>query len=179
MQRPAYPCRIHKTLDTCRTNIAFRQTAPEITGGRGSRYTTELMKCPYCGNEARWCSNEERYGKRYGKSHMCYWCRPCDAYVGCHNNTRQPLGTLANKELRQWRMRAHAHIDPLWKSGRIKRSKLYKRLNGYFGKIVHIGEADIDRCKAIVAIPVDELVPPGPKEIHQKTLDLFREKHRI
>jgi hypothetical protein len=32
-QRRVYPYRIHKTRGTYRTNIAFRQRRPEITGG--------------------------------------------------------------------------------------------------------------------------------------------------
>lgn len=110
------------------------------------------MICPYCNNEARWCDNAERYGRRYGKSYMCYWCQNCDAYVGCHNNTKKPLGTLANKELRQWRMKAHSAIDPLWKSKKMKRKTVYKRLRNIFGEEMHIGEASIQTCKDIVDI---------------------------
>ena len=28
-------------------------------------------------------------------------------YVGCHNNTRKPLGTMADKELREAHMAVH------------------------------------------------------------------------
>lgn len=108
------------------------------------------MVCPYCQKEAPWVSNEHRYGKRYGKSYMCYWCKDCDAYVGCHQNTRKPLGTMANKELRGWRMKAHAAIDPIWREGRMKRSTLYVRLSDYMGREMHVGESDIEQCKAII-----------------------------
>lgn len=90
---------------------------------------------------------------------MAYYCRRDDAYVGCHNNTRTPLGTMAKNELRTWRMKAHAHIDPLWKSKRLKRATLYRRLNDWFGKEIHIGEADVEMCKAIIAVPLDALAP--------------------
>lgn len=108
------------------------------------------MICPYCKKEAPWVSNELRYGKRYGKSHMCYWCKECDAYVGCHNNTRNALGTMANKELRDWRMKAHNAIDPLWKSKKYSRGAVYGRLQDAFGKPVHVGEADVQMCKEII-----------------------------
>src|SRR4051812_45712379 len=108
------------------------------------------MECPYCKKEVPWISNEEVYGKRYGKSYMCYYCRDCDAYVGCHENTRRALGTMANKELREWRMKAHAAIDPLWRGGRMKRGTLYARLNDFLGKETHVGEATVDDCKAII-----------------------------
>ena len=110
--------------------------------------------CPYCGKEAEWCENKAIYGKNYGKSYMCYFCKPCDAYVGCHQNTRKPLGTMANAELRDWRKKAHAVIDPLWKDGKMKRSQVYSMLYREFGREVHIGESDIETCKKII-----ELVP--------------------
>lgn len=108
------------------------------------------MKCPYCEKPAKYAPNEEFYGKRYGKSYMCYFCKPCDAYVGTHNNTKEPLGTMANQDLRNWRKKAHRVIDPLWKSGKMKRNEMYKLLNNEFGYSVHIGSADIVTCKRII-----------------------------
>lgn len=108
------------------------------------------MVCPYCKKEAKWCENKEVYGKNYGKSYMCYYCKPCDAYVGCHKNTMKPLGTMANRELREWRKKAHAAIDPWWKNGTMTRQGVYTALKNYFGKEIHIGECNIDMCKTIV-----------------------------
>ena len=108
------------------------------------------MKCPYCGGDAKWCPNREIYGRNYGKSYMCYYCKPCNAYVGCHNNTRKPLGTLANDELRSWRKKVHAKIDPLWKKHGWNRGSIYGKLKRHFGKNIHIGESDIDLCKEII-----------------------------
>lgn len=113
------------------------------------------MKCPYCNNETPWVNNAEKYGKSYGKSYMCYWCKACDAYVGCHENSKRALGTMANKELRQWRMKAHTIIDPYWKSGQFSRKQVYSRLNEKLGKIVHVGEADIETCKEIIRVGKD------------------------
>lgn len=109
----------------------------------------ENMKCPYCGNETEWVNNAEIYGKQYGNSFMSYLCRPCDAYVGCHNNTKKSLGTIANKELREARKATHAIIDPLWKNGKYKRGTVYIRLNEAFGEEIHVGESDLQRCKDI------------------------------
>ncbi len=110
------------------------------------------MICPYCGQEAEWVPNEEIYGKRYGKSWMTWWCRQDDARVGCHNNTRTPLGTMANSELREWRKRAHAYIDPIWKSGQMSRRKVYELLDRHFGREMHVGESDIETCKEILKV---------------------------
>lgn len=111
---------------------------------------TENMKCPFCNNNAEWVENKEIYGTNYGKSYMCYLCRSCDAYVGCHQNTKKPLGTMANKELREWRKKAHANIDPQWKDFGRSRGSVYAELKELFGKEVHIGESDIETCKKIV-----------------------------
>lgn len=108
------------------------------------------LVCPYCNKEAAWVSNEVVYGRRYGKSYMCYYCRDCDAYVGCHQNSRTPLGTMANKELRKKRMEVHAVLDPIWKSGKRSRKKVYRMLRDAFGEEVHVGEADLERCDEII-----------------------------
>ena len=106
--------------------------------------------CPKCNKEAPWVENKERYGQNFGKSFMCYFCKPCGTYVGCHENTRRPLGTMADKETRVWRRKAHTVIDPLWKSGKMTRKEVYKMLKEKFGRVIHIGESDINNCKEII-----------------------------
>jgi hypothetical protein len=108
------------------------------------------MKCPYCGNDANYGPNEEFYGRRFGRSYMCYYCKPCDAYVGTHNNTTKPLGTLANQELRDWRKKAHAAFDPFWQKFEMTRKDAYEMLKTKFGREIHIGEADVETCKRII-----------------------------
>lgn len=110
------------------------------------------MKCPYCGKPAKWVSNKVVYGRPYGKSYMIWCCGDCDAYVGCHGNTKVPLGTMANAELREWRKKAHNRIDPFWKNGDLTRAEVYGFLKEHFGREIHIGESDIETCKRIVAI---------------------------
>lgn len=107
------------------------------------------MKCPYCKKEAEWTSNDVVYGKRYGKSFMCYWCKNCDAYVGCHNNTREPLGIMANKELRQLRIKCHELFDELWKNGEMTRHQAYRYLEEKTG-VRHIGSTNKEECLAII-----------------------------
>lgn len=59
------------------------------------------MECNYCGRDAEWVENKEIYGRNYGNSYMTWLCRHCDAYVGCHHNTKKPLGRMSNKEERE------------------------------------------------------------------------------
>ena len=82
---------------------------------------------------------------------MCYWCKSCDAYVGCHNNTERPLGTMANKELRNARIKVHKLIDPLWQGGGMKRSQVYAMLTRYLGgRPYHTGDLSLEECKLII-----------------------------
>lgn len=82
---------------------------------------------------------------------MCYFCKPCGTYVGCHNNTRKPLGTMADQELVELRKKAHSIIDPLWKKEGMKRKDVYIMLNQIFGKEIHVGKTDKELCNLIIS----------------------------
>lgn len=110
------------------------------------------MICPFCNKQAEWCANEAIYGRNFGRSYMMYLCKPCDAYVGCHNNTKVPLGTMANREMREWRKKAHAVIDPFWREGRHKRSKVYETISKAVGFEFHVGSSDIEMCQRIIKL---------------------------
>lgn len=107
------------------------------------------MNCQYCNNPAEWVENKEIYGKNYGKSYMAWLCRPCNAYVRCHNNTKRAKGELANKELREARIQIHNFIDPFWKERRMNRKKMYKQLSDAIGYEVHVGETKTVYCYCI------------------------------
>ena len=92
---------------------------------------------------------------------MVYYCKPCDAYVGCHNNTEKALGIMANKELRELRQKVHAYIDPYWKSGDFKRGQVYYQISKEIGKPYHTGESDIDMCNKILNLPIHILLYEG------------------
>jgi len=110
------------------------------------------MTCNHCGKEAEWVENKEVYGRNYGDSYMIWLCRPCDAYVGCHQNTKTPKGKmLAKKDLREARKRAHLVIDPLWQSHKYKRKTVYIRLKEAFGREIHVGETEtVEECEDII-----------------------------
>lgn len=109
-----------------------------------------LVTCPYCDGPAVLVDSAEVYGRSYGKMWLC---RPCKAYVGVHKGTDKPLGTLANAELREWRKRAHAAFDLLWKSRRMSRGKAYRKLMQIVGvchENAHIGMFNIEQCKKLI-----------------------------
>lgn len=111
--------------------------------------------CPYCGKFSVLVGGKVIYPHRpdlYGK--QLYQCAPCDAYVGCHEGTTNPLGRLANADLRMAKKRAHAAFDPRWKSGELKRAAAYRWLAEKLGidrKDCHIGMMDVDMCLRVVA----------------------------
>ena len=111
------------------------------------------VKCPYCGADAKLVDSAIVY---HGHSYGNIWlCKPCDAYCGVHKNDNQnrPLGRLANKELREWKVKAHAAFDPLWKSKQMPRGKAYgllQKLMNLGTEHAHIGLFDVDQCKTLI-----------------------------
>jgi len=113
------------------------------------------MICPYCKKEARWCENKEIYGKNYGVSYMCWLCKDCDAYVGCHQNTKKPLGSMANQNLRDLRVECHQMFDRLWKDGKMTRDQAYRWMQRNMKlpeERAHIGELRESGCKWLIKI---------------------------
>lgn len=114
-----------------------------------------LVCCPYCKAQAilRPASYVYGQGRDYGKLYVCANYPICDAYVGVHEGTINPKGSLAKAGLRQLRKEAHAVFDPLW-TGKGK----YSRLVAYraAAKVLnfeefHLGFADEDTCARLIA----------------------------
>lgn len=119
-----------------------------------------MINCPYCQKPAKWVENKEIYGRNYGRSYMAWYCRPCDAYVGCHNNTKKPLGRMADRELREWRKKAknkfiEVKLNGNWKNKKLK-SKAYLWLKDRLGKEFHFGDSTIDECKSVYELVCEE-----------------------
>lgn len=109
--------------------------------------------CDYCGRPAELVDSKVVYGgEGYGD---IYLCRGCDAYVGVHKGTDRPLGRLANAELRKYKRAVHAQFDPIWKSGRMRRSDAYNWLAQKMGipsSETHIGMFDVERCRQALQV---------------------------
>lgn len=65
-------------------------------------------------------------GTKYDWAYF-FRCPDCGEYVGA-SQTYEPLGTIPTKEIRALRSQIHAVIDPIWKSGRLKRGEVYKSM---------------------------------------------------
>jgi len=104
----------------------------------------KTIYCCGCTREiqARLTNGIEIYPHRPYLSDLPFWkCDRCKNYVGCHNKTSNPtnpLGCIPTPELRAARVRLHSLIDPLWKSGLMKRKDLYKKLSDKIGKPFHV-----------------------------------------
>lgn len=108
--------------------------------------------CPYCGIATTFIDSSAVYGKSYG---MIYACLPCGAYVGVHEGSTVALGRLANAELREWKKKAHASFDRIWKKGKMKRGAAYKWLSENLKippEYTHIGMFSVDTCKKVIKI---------------------------
>lgn len=115
--------------------------------------------CPFCGSTVSLADSSKVYSRSYGPIYLCDAYSQCDARVGCHRGTTNPLGTLANAELRRWRSLAHIKFDWLWESGKMPRKVAYKWLAQKMGlpkSETHIGMFSKEQCKAVIAA-VDEL----------------------
>lgn len=126
--------------------------------------------CPYCHRNAALVSGAAIYPGRHDLAGLKFWqCEPCGAWVGCHRAGSweyidgkrvthvgiEPLGRLANAELRTAKQRAHAAFDPLWKDGSMPRREAYRWLAGKLGiseANCHIGMFDVAACVAVVHV---------------------------
>ena len=112
------------------------------------------IRCDYCQQPAELVTGADIYPHRHDLSSKAIWrCAPCGAWVGCHYGTTQPLGRLANAELRKAKMAAHAAFDPLWKSRRMRRGEAYRWLSKELGipfEQTHIGMFDVETCRRVV-----------------------------
>lgn len=107
------------------------------------------MKIYCCGCqkevEARLANGREVYPHRPDLRGLPFWkCDGCGNHVGCHHKTKdstRPLGNIPTPVLRDARKHIHALVDPLWRSGKMKRGQLYAKLAASIGaRSYHTGE---------------------------------------
>lgn len=119
-----------------------------------------MVICNYCNNEAQLVGGDIIYSHRHDLHHLRFrHCEPCSAYVGCHKGTKQPLGRLANAELRQAKQEAHVVFDELWQrttpAGTFDRNGAYRWLAAQLGikrADCHIGMMDLETCLRVVEV---------------------------
>ena len=118
--------------------------------------------CPYCNKPSRLVNGLLLYGRRDLEKKFFYECAPCRAHVGCHPGSKNPLGRLADKALRDAKQETHAAFDPLWLracaeglSRKKARDAAYKWLTlalGIAREDCHIGMFDLELCRRATAL---------------------------
>ncbi len=107
-------------------------------------------ECPYCKGQVKLVENSVIYsGKLFGDWPYAYLCKPCRAYVGLHPHTDIPLGTLADKELRDSRKLAKSLFQETMHRLGWNRPAMYEWLAEKMGIPVgecHFGWFDNESC---------------------------------
>lgn len=120
--------------------------------------------CRYCDGKVQLTSNAEVYqGREHGDWPYIYLCKPCNAYVGLHPNTDIPLGTMANKELRELRKVKKLIFIELSKDKGWSRNQAYHWLSERMSvKPIHChwGLFGVDDCEVAGMICANELGAP-------------------
>jgi hypothetical protein len=83
---------------------------------------------------------DEAYPHRKDLYNLKFWiCEKCLNFVGCHKHGDGdvPLGCIPTKEIKKLRMQIHSLIDPIWKSGKLKRGQIYKIMSDKLGFKYH------------------------------------------
>ena len=119
-------------------------------------------KCPYCQSLSVLVDSAAIYnGQSYGNAYVCENYPECDTYVGCHPDSANPVGTLANAQLREWRKKAHAIFDQIWMGGGKSRAAAYTELANRMNMKVsrcHIGMMNAAQCQKVIEIASDYMV---------------------
>lgn len=85
-----------------------------------------------------------------------YQCAHCKNYVGCHPGTKKQLGCIPTPVIRNARKIIHSILDPIFKSGKIKRRKLYKLISDKIGFNYHTANLrTIEECRKAYKIIIE------------------------
>lgn len=114
-----------------------------------------ICRCPYCGSSVTYRSADGIY-KDNSSCTMLYVCSrypKCDVYVRVHKGTNIPVGTMADRKLRQLRNEAHKHFSKLIHDDYMTKHEAYRWLAGLLGvpqKEAHIGYLSEYYCNIVI-----------------------------
>ena len=115
----------------------------------------QTIRCPYCGSPAILKDASYVYGHHSsgGRVYVCSRFPACDSYVGVHQGTSLPKGSLANRTLRKKRIQAHKIFDQLWRRGIFSRQEAYRWIGDKFclqTRQAHIGNFSDYMCDQLI-----------------------------
>ena len=82
-----------------------------------------------------------------------YICDKCKNFVGVHNNTNIPLGTIPTPEIKEYRKTIHSIIDPIFLKSKDKhytRTNIYKFLSKFLRKSPARNSVDVIKLYFII-----------------------------
>lgn len=138
-----------------------------MTAKEGAAYQKNLKNnmrifCIACNDdvEARLTDGREIYPHRLDLHNIPFWkCDNCKNYVGCHHKSTEqtkPLGCIATPEIFKLRQEIHYFLDPIWKSKRISRGKVYANLSIVLERLYHTGELrSVDEANRVLTAVKD------------------------
>jgi hypothetical protein len=112
--------------------------------------------CPYCGAQALLREGSFLFETPYiNHLYVCVRYPECDAYVAAHDDTKRPMGSLADGALRKKRLLAHQYFDRLWKGASpvFSRKQAYNWLCDILGghlRRMHIGRMGEGMCDLVI-----------------------------
>ena len=115
----------------------------------------QTIRCPYCGSPAILKDASYVYGNNSfgGNVYVCNRYPACDSYVGVHQGSLLPKGSLAGPVLRKKRVQAHRVFDQLWKRGIFSCQDAYRWLADKFCleiRQAHIGKFSDYMCDQLI-----------------------------
>ncbi len=115
------------------------------------------IRCPYCGSMAllRPAKLVRRSASPEDEVYVCARFPACDAYGAAHRDSRLPMGTLADKALRQKRREAHLALNRLWEYGYMSKKEAYRWLQLQLGlpeTEAHIAHFFEYRCEQVIRL---------------------------
>lgn len=114
------------------------------------------LDCHYCNVDTEIISGAMLYSGRPDlQRKIMYRCPKCLAYVGSHDKTRMPLGTVARAPLRKLRKQCHEAFDRIWKREGLSRSDAYAWLADSMGipaAACHIAMFDEEQCRLAIEL---------------------------
>jgi len=123
----------------------------------------QIIYCTHCKKdiEARLTNGAEIYPHRTDLEQLPFWICACGNFVGCHHKTNEPtkpLGCIPTWEIKNARQHIHALLDPIWKSGKIRRQTLYAKISDKLGYTYHTAEIrDIEEARNIYKVILEVL----------------------
>lgn len=129
----------------------------------------DTKRCPYCGSKVRFVSADELkaliYKQRREKTtpficnhkhyYVCSNFDNCQSYIGAYETTYDPMGVIANKELRLLRIQTHLIFDEIWKKNILEKDEAYSLLSDslYLSRgQTHISQFNKHNCEKTIEI---------------------------